>query len=152
MGRTAPHDIIPTEGSIAVLRALGQALSGRELGKEKIEFIVHIASQKETISVPREEANTLTGIFERLSAGLSIDLTSRNLDLTVDQAAEVLNVSTPYLLNLLEQDEIRHSKEGEDFRIRMGDLVEYKAGVDRKREAVLDELVAEAQESGAYDT
>ena len=151
MGKAALQHILPTEGNIAAFRALGQALAHRGQAEEPVKLTVTVTDREVPVTISPEAALTLTDLFGAIAAGLSIDLASEGIELTSDQAAEVLNVSQPYLENLLEQNEIENRKEGDGFRIRMGDLVAYKATIDRQREAALDELVAEAQESGAYD-
>jgi excisionase family DNA binding protein len=62
------------------------------------------------------------------------------------QAAEVLSVSRPCLIKLLKEGAIPHRKVGKHRRIRMEDVVAYKERVDRDREAILDQLAAQAQE------
>jgi excisionase family DNA binding protein len=62
------------------------------------------------------------------------------------QAAEILNVSRPFLIRLLGEGQIPHRKVGKHRRIRMEDVMAYKARIDSDREAVLDQLAAEAQE------
>lgn len=67
-------------------------------------------------------------------------------ELTTDEAANVLNVSRPFLIKLLEEGSIPFRKVGEHRRIRMEDVMAYKTAIDQEREGVLDQLVAEAQE------
>ncbi|MBV9388439.1 MAG: helix-turn-helix domain-containing protein [Chroococcidiopsidaceae cyanobacterium CP_BM_ER_R8_30] len=66
-------------------------------------------------------------------------------ELSTIEAASVLNVSRPFLIKLLEQGQIPCRKVGKHRRIRMEDLMTYKATIDTEREAILDQLVAEAQ-------
>jgi excisionase family DNA binding protein len=61
------------------------------------------------------------------------------------EAAGVLNISRPYLIKLLDEGVIPHRKVGKHRRIRMEDVMAYKARDDREREAILDQLVGEAQ-------
>jgi excisionase family DNA binding protein len=73
-------------------------------------------------------------------------LIPENAELTTVRAAEVLNVSRPFLIKLLEQGTISHRKVGKHCRVRMEDVMAYKNRIDRERENVLDQLAAEAQE------
>ena len=66
-------------------------------------------------------------------------------ELTTVQAADVLNVSRPFLIKLLDQKAIPHRKVGKHRRIRMEDVMAYKDAIDREREQVLDQLTREAQ-------
>jgi excisionase family DNA binding protein len=85
-------------------------------------------------------------ILEAIAAGRGVTLIPENAELTSVQAAEVLNVSRPFLIKLLEDNVLPHRKVGKHRRIRMEDLMAYKSKIDRDREAVLDQLAREAQE------
>ena len=55
-------------------------------------------------------------------------------------------VSRPFLIKLLEEGAIPHRKVGKHRRVRMEDVMYYKAAIDTERETVLDQLAADAQE------
>ncbi|MGB1863834.1 MAG: helix-turn-helix domain-containing protein [Candidatus Puniceispirillum sp.] len=65
--------------------------------------------------------------------------------LTTSQAADILMVSRPYVVKLLEQGEIAFHKVGTHRRIKSPDLYAYKNRNDTKRSKTMDELVASAQ-------
>jgi excisionase family DNA binding protein len=80
-----------------------------------------------------------------MAAGRGVTIIPENAELTTVQAAEILNVSRPFLIKLLENGTIPYHKVGTHRRVRMEDVMNYKEAIDREREAVLDQLVEEAQ-------
>ena len=86
-------------------------------------------------------------ILEAMAAGRGVTLIPQNAELTTVQAAEILNVSRPFLIKLLESNEIPYRKVGKHRRVKMEDVMAYKDRIDKEREAILDALVADAQEN-----
>ncbi|MCI0709707.1 MAG: helix-turn-helix domain-containing protein [Chloroflexi bacterium] len=116
--------------------------------KEDQPLIVKVTDddQEQSIELPAEAVSTLLKILEAMAAGKGITVVPMNAELTTVQAAEILNVSRPFLVKLLEDGEIPYRKVGTHRRVRMEDVVNYKNKIDEEREKILDQLVAEAQE------
>ena len=73
-------------------------------------------------------------------------------ELSVTQAADILHVSRPFLIKLLDEGQLPSRQVGKHRRIRMEDVMNYKQAIDQQREAVLNQLVADAQEQDmGYD-
>lgn len=66
--------------------------------------------------------------------------------LTTQEAAKILNVSHPYLIQLLESGEIPDHQVGNHRKIFYQDLIDYKNTIDAKRQETLAELAKQAQE------
>ena len=69
-------------------------------------------------------------------------------ELTTQQAADMLNVSRPYLIKLLENGIIEHRKVGKHRRVQLDALMDYKRHDEQKRRESADELSALSQELG----
>lgn len=144
---TLAHRQLPPSAQDAVIaRVSGQLLSRYVRQKRPLTLRVTDADQERPIELPAGAVALLMGILEAMAAGRGVTLMPENTELTTVQAAEMLNVSRPFLIKLLDEGMIPHRKVGKHRRIRMEDVMAYKAAIDREREAVLDQLVSEAQE------
>ena len=103
------------------------------------------------VALPAAIAHLITAAVRRLAQGQSVRLVAVDKELTTQQAAELLNISRPYLVKLLEQGEIPYTMTGTHRRIRFPDLMQYRARRDRQRAHVLTELTQLSQELGLYD-
>lgn len=104
------------------------------------------AEQDQVLELPPMAVSLLLDALEAMAAGQSVSLVSEEAELTTVEAARVLNVSRPYLIGLLEGGRIPYRKVGTHRRVRLADVLAYKAEDDLAREAVLDQLAREAQD------
>jgi excisionase family DNA binding protein len=80
-----------------------------------------------------------------MAAGRGVTIVPENAELTTVEAAGVLNVSRPFVIELLDEKKIPFRKVGKHRRIRMADVMAFKAAIDSERQSVPDQLAAEAQ-------
>lgn len=148
MTMPAHHQLPPSAQDAAIARVSGQLLSRYARQKRPLTLRVHDAEQERSIELPAGAVALLMDILEAMASGRGVAIVPENAELTTVEAAAALNVSRPYLIKLLDEGVIPHRKVGKHRRIRMEDVMAYKARDDREREAVLDQLVGEAQEQG----
>ena len=148
MTTIAHRHLPPSAQDAAIARVSGQLLSRYVRTKTPLKLRVTESDQVEPIELPAGAVALLMDVLEAMAAGRGITIIPQNAELTTAQAAEVLNVSRPFLIRLLEQEKIPHRKVGRHRRVLMEDVMNYKAAIDAQREAVLDRLAAEAQEQG----
>lgn len=145
----APHrQMPPTAQDAALARTSGQALARYVKTEQPVKIRIAEGAHEQPLELPAGAVALLMEVLEAMAAGRGVTLVPENAELTTVQAADILNVSRPYLIKLLEEGKIPHRKVGKHRRILMEDLMAYKARDDRERQAVLDELSREAQEHG----
>jgi excisionase family DNA binding protein len=136
----------PSVQEAALARSSGQSLARLIRKNRPLTLKVTDSDQEQPIELPPGAVLLLLDILEAMAAGRGITLIPENAELTTVQAADVLNVSRPFVIKLLEEKALPCRKVGAHRRIRMEDVMAYKARIDADREAVLDQLAADAQE------
>ncbi len=102
--------------------------------------------------VPVEVLRLFAGVLKQLAEGNAITIVPYDKELTTQQAADILNVSRPYLVKqLLDRGEIRFHRVGNRRRIRFQDLMTYRKRDHERRERIAEELTREAEGLGLYD-
>lgn len=87
-------------------------------------------------------SHLLTELLRHVGQGHAVTLVPVGQMLTTQQAADILNVSRPHLVKLLDRGSIAHSKVGRHRRIRAEDLFAFKTTRDRERADALSDLAA----------
>lgn len=146
MSMLAHRQLPPSAQDAAIARVSGQVLSRYAQQKRPLTLRVRDADQENPIELPAGAVALLMDILEAMAAGRGVTILPESAELTTVEAAEVLNVSRPFLIKLLEDKIIPHRKVGRHRRVRMEDVMGYKDAIDKEREAVLDHLAREAQE------
>ena len=141
------ESVKPSGKEIELARKSGRILSGISLKKIKsVDIMLDETKEKrKTITLPLSAFKLLVTILTEMAEGNAVTLIPVLAELTTQEAAELLNVSRPYLIQLLESKKIPFRKVGTRRKVLFQDLMLYKAKIDEARRKVLDELVEEAQ-------
>jgi excisionase family DNA binding protein len=110
-----------------------------------------VAADGTHIELPDELYEVLKDVVAALSQGMAITVAPQHTVLTTSQAADLLGVSRPTLVRLLEAGEIPFDKPGRHRRIRLRDLLAYQQRARRARAAGLDEMVRASEDARLYD-
>lgn len=92
----------------------------------------------------------LARVAEVLERGDAISVVPVHKELTTQQAADLLNISRQYLVRLLDEGKIPHTRTGKHRRLRIDDVLAFKQMRSRERTESLDELTRLSAELGGY--
>jgi excisionase family DNA binding protein len=141
---------VPSADAAAQAKSAARELSRftTKRAPKTLSFHAEGGGREASVTVPKEAVELLVEILGQMANGNAVTIVPVNAELTTQQAAEMLNVSRPFLINLLEEGKIPHRLVGTHRRVRVSDLLAYKERDDAHRKAVQDELTAEAEKLG----
>lgn len=100
----------------------------------------------ETVELPRSVRDVLVRVVRELAQGNAVAVLPVHAELTTQEAADLLNVSRPYLIGLIEHGTLPCTRTaGNHRRLRLADVLTYQRARDTERRAALDEMSAEAE-------
>lgn len=119
-------------------------------GKEAPERLLRLALGDELLTVPGFLAAMIRDLVSALARGDMVTLLPSHRELTTQEAADILNVSRQYVVQLLDEGAIPYTRVNKHRRIRVDDLLAFKLQRDEKRREGLRRMTQEAQEMGNY--
>ncbi|MPZ83166.1 MAG: helix-turn-helix domain-containing protein [Actinophytocola sp.] len=102
--------------------------------------------------LPEEVYRVLRSVVDAMSQGLAITIAPHNTQLTTQEAADLLGISRPTLVRLLEDGEISFQLRGRHRRVMLADVVAYQERARTERRATLDEMTRTASADSTDDT
>jgi excisionase family DNA binding protein len=139
---------LPTETDATLARETSRLLAPRMRSKTPLRLRIGDSPKEETMQLPASAVKMLVRILEEMARGNAVTLIPVHAELTTQEAADMLNISRPSLIQLLDEGKIEYRKVGTHRRVRFEALMQYKRRADAERRAALDELAAYDQELG----
>jgi excisionase family DNA binding protein len=149
MAHPALAATLPSEAEAGVAKETSRVLaSSLKKGAAMQLRIMDEESAQPMVKLPAPAVGLLLRILEEMARGNAVTIIPVHAELTTQEAADMLNVSRPSLIQLLEEGKIEYRRVGTHRRVRFEALMKYKRQADEARRAALDELAAYDQELG----
>jgi len=136
---------LPNTEESAIARTSAQELSSLLADHPDIDR-ARVRLDEHELILPRHALAMLRDILSEMAQGNAVTIVPTHAELTTQEAANILNVSRPYFVKLLERGDIPFHKVNKHRRVLFEDLMAYKRQQDANSEAALEELAAQAQE------
>lgn len=148
MANASSKMMLPVERGVQAAvqgqRALAAYLATR-VETQRIQ-IFDDKNQAHQVELPTSALRLLVDILAELADGNAVKVVPVHAELTTQEAADMLNVSRPHLVKLLEDGVLPFHRTGKHRRVRFADLMRYKDARDRAAEQAMGELARQSQE------
>jgi excisionase family DNA binding protein len=137
--------VVASDHERGALKEIDRVLARGSAGEARL-----LGPDGNQVELPESVYRVLRQAIHALTEGQAVSVISIDKDLTTQQAADLLNVSRPYLVRLLDGGTIPSTKTGTHRRVRFDDVMSYKRRRDAERRAGLRRLTKLSQEFGLY--
>ena len=148
MSSSTNTSALPSEAEAAAAKETGRLLASHTRDSHRVHLQVMDHRSKKSIRLPPTAVRLLARILEEMARGNAVRLVPVQAELTTQEAADMLNISRPTLIRLLNEGKIGHRLVGTHRRVRFESLIQFKRKADAARRAALAELAAYDQELG----
>jgi excisionase family DNA binding protein len=131
---------LPSASEKAAANHLRQLLASHAAGDAKLRVFDEQTRRSAEVTLSPALSGLLMELLRHIGRGDAVTLVPVHQMLTTQQAADILNVSRPFLISLLEKGEMPHTSVGRHRRIKAEDLFAYKRARDNNRSKHLGEL------------
>jgi excisionase family DNA binding protein len=142
----APINVVPTESERKMARESRDIVKECFSEVESCRLRIIVDGVEREVDIPMTALRVLGEALRQIGMGKAPVVLPLDAEVTTQQAADILNVSRPYLIRLLDSNEIPFRRVGAHRRVRLLDVLTYKRRNDEERMKVLNELEAQAQE------
>ena len=138
----------PTDADSALAKASSRRLAAHVGSGNGLRSEVKTGTTSEELVLPPSAVRVLVRVLTDMGQGNAVTLTPIRAELTTQQAADLLNVSRPHLVKLLDEGTTPSRKVGTHRRVQLEDLLGYKRDFQARRQVALEELAELSQDLG----
>lgn len=151
MSEQALSERPPTENEVRQASEAARALA-TALTPQGLPFSVNRNGDVTEVELPLALGQLVLDVLTHVARGEMVTFVPYGAELTTKEAADLLNVSRPFLVSMLEEGRIAFHKVGSHRRVRACDLLAFRNTRDAERAAALDELQRLGQEFYAKES
>jgi excisionase family DNA binding protein len=140
--------VTPSKADAVLAKESGPKLAAHLRHRSQLHLEVKTGTTSEELVVPASALRLLVRALAEMGQGNAVTLTPVRAELTSQQAADLLNVSRPHLVKLLDEGAIPSRKVGSHRRVLLEDVLAYKRDSLTRRQAALAELAELSQDLG----
>lgn len=133
---------IPSEDDVKLAKEAKKILAPRLSSTSPFDLRTINPLKEPSVRIPAQAAHLLVQILDEMSRGNAVKLIPLHAELTTQEAADLLNVSRPTLIRLLDEGKIKFHRVGTHRRVPFKSVLAYKQQIDVERRSALAELVA----------
>ena len=149
MSRTGTKPTIPSDRDALLAREASRAIETQHVDMGSLQLqLANAGNDVTTVRLPEAAAKLLLQVLTELGNGRAVSVAPTDIEITTQQAADLLNVSRPDLVDLVNKGELPVRKVGNQRRLPLADVLEYKSRTRANRLEALRELTALDQELG----
>lgn len=132
---------LPSADDRQVANQLRRILASQTNGEATLKIPDPETKRPVEITLTPQMSDIFLQLLRHIGSGNAVTLVPTHEMLTTQQAADLLNVSRPYFIKLLDNEDINHTMVGRHRRVKAKDVFAYKATREKQRSNALDELL-----------
>ena len=137
---------LPSADDRQIANHLLRILASQKPGEAKLHLTDPKTRKPVEITLTPAMSDLFLELLRHIGSGDAVTLVPIQQMLTTQQAADLLNMSRPYLIRLIEKGDIPHSMVGRHRRLKTEDVFAYKAERDKIRSKAMDDLIADGSD------
>lgn len=146
---TESSTFLPSERDQGRLLDFVRAMRAR--GRDAQPMPMMITAAGEQITMSSEVASMMLEVLDTLANGQAVTVIPRQRMLTTQEAADLLNISRPTFVKILDRGELPFEMRGRHRRVRLEDLLQYQRSLEAVRGEELDAMQRDAEADGLYE-
>jgi excisionase family DNA binding protein len=123
----------------------------QQIDAKQTETEIEIGRSKKKVTLPLSALKALRDVLHAMSLGQTITISTETTEIGTQKAAQLLGCSRPHFVKLLEAQEMPYRKVGKHRRVKLDDVLKYKANLKKEQKQHIIDMMNADEEAGLYD-